>query len=115
MVVPGRVYDKELDKKDTSPFYPNRLGRHYSLSSLSSSLTAWMKEAGLVTTQNQRVTPHYLRHYFAQAAFAAGAPIGHIAETLGHSLERTTKENYLRNSLKKQHDVSELVDIRLTT
>ncbi|MNI54472.1 hypothetical protein D3C73_1093690 [compost metagenome] len=54
-----------------------------------------------------------MRHYFAQAAFTAGAPISYIAETLGHTLDRITKENYLRNSLKKEHDVSELVDIHL--
>lgn len=102
-----------IDPKDETPFYPNRFGRHYSLSSLSSSLSKHMAEAGLSTIQLQRVTPHFIRHYFAQAAFSAGAPLGHIAETLGHTAERTTKENYLRNALKKEHDVSEYVDIVL--
>jgi len=103
----------ELDANDDTPFYPNRFCRHYSLSSLSSSLSKHMKEAGLVTTQKQRATPHFMRHYFAQAAFSAGAPIGFISETLGHTAERTTRENYLRTALKKEHDVSEFVDIHL--
>ncbi|OME30675.1 hypothetical protein BSK63_17430 [Paenibacillus odorifer] len=103
----------ELDPTDQTPFYPNRYGKHYSLSSLSSSLSKKMDEASLTTTLNQRATPHYLRHFFAQTAYAAGAPISHIAETLGHTLDRTTKVNYLRNSLKKEHDVSEVVDIHL--
>ncbi|WP_373876552.1 hypothetical protein [Paenibacillus spongiae] len=42
-----------------------------------------------------------MRHYFAQSAFSAGAPLSFISETLGHSAERTTKENYLRNGIKK--------------
>jgi integrase/recombinase XerD len=103
----------KIDSNDLSPFYPNRLKKHYSLSSLSSSLSKKMEEAGLVTRQNARSTPHGFRHYFAQAAFAAGAPVSFIAETLGHSNDRTTKENYLRNSLKKENDVSEYVDLYL--
>ncbi|MFD0710901.1 tyrosine-type recombinase/integrase [Paenibacillus sp. GCM10027626] len=103
----------ELSAADTTPFYPNRSGGRYSLSSLSSSLSKHMEQAGLVTTRNARVTPHYMRHYFAQAAFSAGAPIGFIAETLGHTSEKTTRENYLRTALKKEHDVSEFVDIHL--
>ncbi|MDH6675614.1 integrase/recombinase XerD [Paenibacillus sp. LBL] len=102
-----------INSKDTSPFYPNRYSKHYSLSGLSTFLSKHMEEAGLVTIQNQRATPHFMRHYFAQAAFSGGAPIGFIAETLGHAIEKTTKENYLRNSIKKEHDVSEYVDIHL--
>lgn len=53
----------ELNPKDQTPFYPNRYGKHYSLSSLSSSLSKKMEEASLTTTLNQRATPHYLRHF----------------------------------------------------
>ncbi|MDN4067584.1 tyrosine-type recombinase/integrase [Paenibacillus vini] len=103
----------ELNSKDDSPFYPNRLGKHYTLSGLSSTLSKHMEAAGLTTIQNVKVSPHFIRHYFAQTAFANGAPIGFIAETLSHSSERTTKENYLRNNLGKDHDVSKYVDIIL--
>jgi len=102
-----------IDINDVSPFYPNRFCKHYNLSSLSTLLSKHMESAGLTTTQNQRATPHFMRHYFAQAAYSAGAPIDYIAETLEHSISRTTKENYLRNAIKKDHDVSELVDVHV--
>ncbi|OMF76665.1 tyrosine-type recombinase/integrase [Paenibacillus glucanolyticus] len=101
----------EIDPTDLTPFYPNRYGKHYSPSSLSTALSRYMEEAGLKTVKLQRVTPHFLRHYFAQAARAAGASVSDIAETLEHESERTTKENYLRTQLKKEKDVSDLVDI----
>lgn len=101
----------ELDPTDSTPFYPNRYGNHYTLSSLSSALSRHMEAAGLKTVKLERVTPHFLRHYFAQAARAAGASVSDIAETLEHESERTTKDNYLRTQLKKEHDVSDLVDI----
>lgn len=103
----------EIDPTDTSPFFPNRFGKHYHLSSLSSYLSDQMKRAGLITVHAGRVTPHFLRHYFAQEAYDAGAPISFIAETLGHSMERTTKDNYLRKSMRKENDVSEFVDIHI--
>ncbi|MGU3472425.1 tyrosine-type recombinase/integrase [Paenibacillus sp. D51F] len=101
----------EIDPTDLTPFYPNRYGKHYSLPSLSSALSRYMEAAGLKTVKLHRVTPHFLRHYFAQAARAAGASVSDIAETLEHESERTTKENYLRTQLKKEKDVSDLVDI----
>ncbi|WP_376771887.1 tyrosine-type recombinase/integrase [Paenibacillus rhizosphaerae] len=86
---------------DLTPFYLNRYGKHYSLPSLSSALSRYMEAAGLKTIKLQRVTPHFLRHYFAQAARAAGASVSDIAETLEHESERTTKENQFAYTTKK--------------
>lgn len=101
----------ELNANDSSPFYPNRLGQRYRLSSLSTYLSKQMEEAGLTTIQGRRVTPHFMRHYFAQTAFANGAPLDWIAETVDHSSSKITKDNYLSRQLKKDLDVSDYVNL----
>ncbi|MGF7035329.1 site-specific recombinase XerD [Paenibacillus mucilaginosus] len=102
----------ELDLEDKSPFYPNRSGKHYRLSSLSTYLSKKMAAAGLKTIEGHRTTPHFLRHAFAQVAYANGASTDYISETLGHSDTRITKVNYLSRRIKKDHDVGEFVDFR---
>ncbi|MEE4580500.1 tyrosine-type recombinase/integrase [Paenibacillus polymyxa] len=103
----------EINPDDDTPFYPNKFGKHYNRSYLSTMLSNHMLAAGLVTTDNKRITPHYIRHFFAQSAWHAGASIDDIAETLGHSSTKTPKENYLRTQLKKERDVSRFVDINV--
>ncbi|MNW48828.1 Tyrosine recombinase XerC [compost metagenome] len=103
----------EINPYDESPFYPNKYGKHYNRTYLSSMLSIHMEAAGLVTIDLQRVTPHYMRHFFAQSAWHAGASLDDIAETLGHSSTKTPKENYLRTQLKKERDVSHLVDVNV--
>lgn len=98
-------------KEATSPFYPNRFGKPYTLTNLSTFLSDKLEEAGVRTLQQERITPHFLRHYFAQTAYANGAQLERISDTLGHSDMRITKENYLRGDLNKEHDVSEFVDL----
>lgn len=104
-------YSADLNSEDASPFYPNRLGQRYSLSSLSTYLSKQMAEAGLTTIHGHRVTPHFMRHYFAQTAYANGAPLDWISETVDHSTTKITKENYLSRQLKKERDVSDYVDL----
>lgn len=101
----------ELMAEDDSPFYPNRHGRRYRLTSLSTYLSEQMAAAGLTTVHGQRVTPHFMRHYFAQTSYANGAPLDWISETVGHSSTKITKENYLSRQLKKERDVSDYVDL----
>ena len=101
----------ELDNKDDSPFYPNRSGKRYSLSSLSTYLSKQMAAAGLTTIHGNRVTPHFMRHYFAQTAYANGAPLDWISETVDHSSTKITKDNYLSRQMKKERDVSDFVNI----
>lgn len=101
----------ELNAKDETPFYPNRLGKRYSLSGLSTYLSKQMEAAGLTTVHGQRVTPHFMRHYFAQTAYANGAPLDWISETVEHSSTKITKDNYLSRQLKKERDVSDFVDL----
>lgn len=100
-----------ISPTDPTPFYPNRQGLCYTLSSLSASLSKWMAEAGLTTIHGHRITPHYLRHYFTQTAYAKGAPLDWISETLDHSSTKITKENYLSRVMKKERDVSDYVDL----
>ncbi|MBJ6359966.1 tyrosine-type recombinase/integrase [Paenibacillus sp. GCM10012307] len=101
----------DINGRDNSPFYPNRFGKRYSLSSLSTALSRSMEEAGLTTVHGNRITPHYLRHYFTQTAFAKGAPLDWISETLDHSSTKITKDNYLSRMMKKERDVSDYVDL----
>lgn len=100
-----------LHSGDASPFYPNRRGKRYNLTSLSSYLSEQMAAAGLTTVHGHRVTPHFMRHYFAQTSYANGAPLDWISETVGHSSTKITKDNYLSRQLKKERDVSDYVDL----
>lgn len=101
----------ELNREDKTPFYPNRMGKRHNLSSLSNSLSKYMQAAGLTTVHGDRATPHFLRHFFVQAAYANGAPLDWISETLDHSSTKITKDNYLSRQMKKERDVSDFVNI----
>ncbi|WP_281278825.1 tyrosine-type recombinase/integrase [Paenibacillus kobensis] len=103
----------ELNSEDETPFYPNRYGQRYTLSSLSSYLSKYIAAAGLTTIHGNRVTPHFMRHYFAQTAYAKGAPLDWISETVDHSSTKITKDNYLSRQLKKDRDVSDYVDLEM--
>lgn len=70
-----------------------------------------MNAAGLKTIHGERVTPHFLRHYYVNAAFASGAPLDWISEQLKHSSTKIAKENYLSRLLKKERNVSEFVNL----
>lgn len=100
-----------IDPHDETPFYPNRNGKHYLLTSLSAIVTKKLAAANLRTERNQKTTAHYFRHYFARAAYNSGAPVDKIAKTLDHSTSRTTEDNYLSRDIKKENDVSEFVVI----
>ncbi|KRE47223.1 tyrosine-type recombinase/integrase [Paenibacillus sp. Soil522] len=100
-----------IDPNDESPFYPNRNGKHYLLTSLSAIVTRKLAAAKLRTDLNQKTTAHYFRHYFARAAYNSGAPVDKIAKTLDHATSRTTEDNYLSRDIKKENDVSEFVVI----
>ncbi|WP_336775274.1 tyrosine-type recombinase/integrase [Paenibacillus sp. MMO-58] len=100
-----------IDPTDESPFYPNRTGKRYLLTSLSAIVTKKLAKAQVVTIQNNKVTAHYFRHFFARTAFNSGAPTDRISKTLGHSSSKITEENYLHRELKKEHDVSDFVDL----
>lgn len=101
----------QIDPNDSSPFFPNRYGKRYTLTSLSAQVSKKLHVAGLITTQNyKKTTAHFFRHYFARTAFNNGAPIDLISKTLGHKSTRTT-ENYLSRELKKENDVSDLVTV----
>ncbi|MFC3345810.1 tyrosine-type recombinase/integrase [Paenibacillus abyssi] len=67
------------------PLLSIRLGKRYTLSSISTFLSKQMAAAGLTSIHGNRVTPHHLRHFFSQSAYAKGAPLDWISETLDHS------------------------------
>ncbi|QQZ64470.1 site-specific integrase (plasmid) [Paenibacillus sonchi] len=100
----------EIDPTDQTPFYPNRYGKRYTLTSLSALVSKKLAAANLRTESHHKATAHFLRHYFARAAFNNGASIGMIAKTLDHKSTQTT-ENYLSRELKKENDVSDFVSI----
>lgn len=100
-----------IDPFDETPFYPNRNGKRYLLTSLSAIVTKKLAAANLLTERNQKTTAHYFRHYFARSAYNSGASVDKIAKTLDHSTSRTTEDNYLSRDIKKENDVSEFVNI----
>ncbi|GAA3398842.1 tyrosine-type recombinase/integrase [Streptomyces roseoviridis] len=57
---------------------PNRLWR------------AARKAAGIV----RKITPHWLRHFFASAGLSKGVPVSDMAEWLGHRDPRITLETF---------------------
>lgn len=99
-----------IDPEDTTPFFPNRYGKRYTLSSLSAHVTKKLAESGLLTEKEHKTTAHFFRHYFARSAFNQGASVDKIAKTLGHKSTQTT-ENYLSRELRKENDVADLVTI----
>lgn len=100
----------KIDPEDTSPFFPNRYGKRYSLTSLSALVTKQLAASGLLTDKKHKTTAHFFRHYFARSAFNKGASVDKIAKTLDHKSTQTT-ENYLSRELKKENDVADLVTI----
>lgn len=98
-----------LDPTDNTPFFTNRSGKHYLLSSLSDFVTKKLAAASLITVQGGKTTAHYFRHYFVRNAFRNGASVDRISKTIGHSISRITEENYLPRELHKELDVGDFV------
>ncbi|MBZ9594003.1 tyrosine-type recombinase/integrase [Streptomyces erythrochromogenes] len=46
----------------------------------------------------RRITPHWLRHFFASAGLSKGAPVTDMAEWFGHRDPRITHETYARDA-----------------
>ena len=42
----------------------------------------------------RKITPHWLRHFFASVGLSTGVPVSDMAEWLGHRDPRITLETY---------------------
>jgi integrase len=58
-----------IDPNDETPFYPNRHGKHYLLSSLFATVSKKLAEANFQTIRDGKTTAHYFHHYFARSAY----------------------------------------------
>ena len=82
----------------------------YKENYLSQYITKIIKETGLSFTTNEKITPHFFRHFYVQYLYDYKQLPPHIiAATVGHKDDRTTKENYLKQRLMKDQDAGNLI------
>lgn len=78
---------------------------------LSQYITKIIKETNLSFTKDVKITPHFFRHFYVQYLYDYKKLPPHIiAAAVGHKDDRTTKENYLKQRLLKDHDAGNLID-----
>ncbi|WP_161553968.1 site-specific integrase [Priestia megaterium] len=61
-------------------------------------------ELSFVKERNDRITPHYFRHFYAIYSRQQGADIFLIQKELGHS-DRKTTERYLEKVLQREQEI----------
>lgn len=82
----------------------------YKENYLSQYITKIIKETNLSFTKNAKITPHFFRHFYVQYLYDYKELPPHIiAAAVGHKDDRTTKENYLKQRLMKDHDAGNLI------
>lgn len=83
----------------------------YKENYLSQYITKIIKETNLPFTKDMKITPHFFRHFYVQYLYDYKKLPPHIiAAAVGHKDDRTTKENYLKQRLLKDHDAGNLID-----
>ncbi|WP_369903536.1 tyrosine-type recombinase/integrase [Bacillus manliponensis] len=83
----------------------------YKENYLSQYITKIIKETNLPFTKDEKITPHFFRHFYVQYLYDYKKLPPHvIAAAVGHKDDRTTKENYLKQRLLKDHDAGNLID-----
>ncbi|CAM4407009.1 integrase [Bacillus manliponensis] len=83
----------------------------YKENYLSQYITKIIKDTNLPFTKDMKITPHFFRHFYVQYLYDYKKLPPHvIAAAVGHKDDRTTKENYLKQRLLKDHDAGNLID-----
>ncbi|WP_242220506.1 tyrosine-type recombinase/integrase [Bacillus cereus group sp. BfR-BA-01380] len=100
----------ELGIKHGGTIFQTKHYTAYKENYLSQYITKIIKETGLSFTKNEKITPHFFRHFYVQYLYDYKQLPPHIiAAAVGHKDDRTTKENYLKQRLMKDHDAGNLI------
>ncbi|ENQ3106889.1 site-specific integrase [Bacillus cereus] len=100
----------ELGIKNGGTIFQTKNHTAYKENYLSQYITKIIKETGLSFTKNEKITPHFFRHFYVQYLYDYKQLPPHIiAAAVGHKDDRTTKENYLKQRLMKDHDAGNLI------
>ncbi|MGG2065505.1 tyrosine-type recombinase/integrase [Bacillus sp. S14(2024)] len=100
----------ELGIKHGGTIFQTKNHTAYKENYLSQYITKIIKETNLSFTKNEKITPHFFRHFYVQYLYDYKQLPPHIiAAAVGHKDDRTTKENYLKQRLMKDHDAGNLI------
>ncbi|MGG0274493.1 tyrosine-type recombinase/integrase [Bacillus rhizoplanae] len=100
----------ELSIKHGGTIFQTKNHTAYKENYLSQYITKIIKETNLSFTKNEKITPHFFRHFYVQYLYDYKQVPPHIiAAAVGHKDDRTTKENYLKQRLMKDHDAGNLI------
>ncbi|MBY0030310.1 site-specific integrase [Priestia aryabhattai] len=95
-----------LNSSDKGPLFPTKDGGFYQYKNLSNYIVRIIERTELpfIKERNDRVTPHYFRHFYAIYSRQQGADIFLIQKELGHS-DRKTTERYLEKVLQREQEI----------
>ncbi|MES9765395.1 tyrosine-type recombinase/integrase [Priestia megaterium] len=95
-----------LNSSDQGPLFPTKEGDYYQYKNLSNYIVRIIERTELpfVRERNDRITPHYFRHFYAIYSRQQGADIFLIQKELGHS-DRKTTERYLEKVLQREQEI----------
>ncbi|WP_335577361.1 tyrosine-type recombinase/integrase [Priestia megaterium] len=95
-----------LNSSDQSPLFPTKNGDYYQYKNLSNYIVRIIERTELpfITERNDKITPHYFRHFYAIYSRQQGADIFLIQKELGHS-DRKTTERYLEKVLQREQEI----------
>ncbi|WP_411861161.1 tyrosine-type recombinase/integrase [Priestia megaterium] len=95
-----------LNSSDQSPLFPTKDEDYYQYKNLSNYIVRIIERTELpfIRERNDRITPHYFRHFYAIYSQQQGADIFLIQKELGHS-DRKTTERYLEKVLQREQEI----------
>lgn len=101
----------ELGAENGGTIFQTKHHTAYKENYLSQYITKIIKDTNLPFTKDVKITPHFFRHFYVQYLYDYKKLPPHvIAAAVGHKDDRTTKENYLKQRLLKDHDAGNLID-----
>jgi integrase/recombinase XerD len=97
----------ELNPTDNTPLIPNIKKNHYDFTYLSRYVTDIVKDTNLPFLKDKQgdISPHWMRHFFANHSLDNGANLEYIRQTLGHSMLKTT-QGYLRKNMERKYNAA---------
>jgi integrase len=97
----------ELNPTDNTPLIPTIKKKHYDFTYLSRYVTDVIKGTNLPFLKDKQgdISPHWMRHFFANHSLDNGANLEYIRQTLGHSMLKTT-QGYLRKNMERKNNAA---------
>lgn len=101
----------ELGIENGGTIFQTKNHTAYKENYLSQYITKIIKDTNLPFTKDTKITPHFFRHFYVQYLYDYKKLPPHvIAAAVGHKDDRTTRENYLKQRLLKDHDAGNLIN-----